>query len=572
MKSDEGKPAETLDTCLAELGMTQETIGTVTADGPSAVPIPVRVLLPDWKHGGWIERALLLGAAEHHWGELLPRAAALTRLWFVALDPHRRHLRHLGPLSLWRTPSLKIRRQLPSDRLPAVIQYLGQESHLSDEELLETALYPRPLTAAFEDPRYEDVSTQVLLELEDVIDAIDLDKLMQEVRPDLEARVASALPKLTDEERQSMVETLSEQLTAEAWPKVVRILLKHSAGNDKRDSAFLEPLALRATHLLDDHPEWEEPSTHLVPIHEFLDQAIACLRTNAAHHDDWWSRTAQHLQTIRDEDDLEDKLAVIHEIALTFLPRAELVSALLREADAAPSFILGQAAKSVYRKVRNYLSPAERRLFCLMYMPCWRGLGSYGRCTFNGWSLLQHPLLYLLLLDDEMLQLTLEVIAFKHGGDDAEQRLRLQYRKVVSFYGWWIRILREQENQRKKTARWTGRRKHLHDADATIPQPFNDPDAQFDVSRFFEDAIRAAEATRPLKRHRIARLYLLEGRSEAEIARITGTSQQNVSKALREFLRADIASALSTSGRRLLDRCLTKGKHLSRTLGLERGS
>jgi len=66
-------------------------------------------------------------------------------------------------------------------------------------------------------------------------------------------------------------------------------------------------------------------------------------------------------------------------------------------------------------------------------------------------------------------------------------------------------------------------------------------------------------------------LYFVGGLSELETARHIGTSQQNVSKALHEFLKRDFRAVLPPDESQILDRILGQGRFLARGRRARRG-
>ena len=114
--------------------------------------------------------------------------------------------------------------------------------------------------------------------------------------------------------------------------------------------------------------------------------------------------------------------------------------------------------------------------------------------------------------------------------------------------------MRFDDSERKRAVRRVAKERRTPIVENT---PDSGPESPQNVDipaprEFFASLIRKAEDRRPLKRHRIARMYFVEGRTQQEIADLDGISQAAVSKLVRNFVEKDLPYPLDV--RKILER------------------
>ena len=239
--------------------------------------------------------------------------------------------------------------------------------------------------------------------------------------------------------------------------------------------------------------------------------------------------------------------------------RSEYLRKMQREADCVFQILRYYVYRIAYDRLRSQLGRAERRLYRLLHFP---------RCVFNYEIAATNPTImsFWYGMDNTTQNLIVSVLVFgiKRVPDflDARDELARRWRAYLRFYPYWCDMVQNDERERKRTARqWKrgrelslsmtvgkeedGRETKLSDRIAARNDNLNDL-LTFWIGVSVESMRLWPEqyCTPKQAAHVIARF--LENKSESEIAKEHGISQQAVSKSImagleriRKGLRAD---------------------------------
>lgn len=200
--------------------------------------------------------------------------------------------------------------------------------------------------------------------------------------------------------------------------------------------------------------------------------------------------------------------------------------------------LLGFLFKQIYRKIRKNLSPTERRLFLLMYLP---------NPALGYRIIAADPVLtsFFTGMDRDTQNLILAALVFdrrERGGKDLETELLKLFRAYLRFYPYWVVIMQDDDRENK--------RKRLSSCDAPLSQDCTDGLTLADV--LADPKVSLSDRQRILKMDNVrdwaksyctprqARLihkYFVEEKTEGEIALEEGVTQQAVSKTILAGLR-----------------------------------
>jgi RNA polymerase sigma factor (sigma-70 family) len=567
---------ESLDVILKRYGMRTVRVGATLAE--SGETFNVSIVVPDRTPAThWSERFLALLWLERGDMAMHRRASRLRRLQQAAAGSGLRYGRHLNYLDLRRSSWFRESKNLlgPDLSLEALVRKLGQESDLSDEDLLTRALYPLDLPdLPADEDEYMSFSTCILEGLEgifgdlsskEMIDKMEtefpknpqvkdlLDQAPHLVREKSELEAFLESGRACDEERKKAKNRLRLlekalgilELTGDparpigwqgvldrAWPRVVMKVLDEAVVTEGRDGSRLQEMGRRAEAILNQiverpHPDTAPPTIVADAIDGLLKDTISFLRSDAIGDTSWSESYVAMLEEVRAQNDVVANINAAIDIWRQFRDRGAMVQYLLREADLVLPYCIGEAARELYRRVRQRLSRAERRLFALMWLPRLPRLGTEGpTLPFGGQVLMTLPLIGLLLDDGELVALSISVLGFKQGktnGEDDGKALRSIYRKHLAFYAWCAQISRDEDQERKH------QRRNLEvqpPDDKFLDQVQDQTPAKFDFESPLEEVVL------PTRQRQVARMYLIEGMTQEEIAGELNVSQQAVSKLL----------------------------------------
>ncbi len=550
---------------LAEHGFEARVI-EVRVGGTQEQPmesVKVRVPVAGGREGG----SKILGLLNLPWHKrgnplLHLHAIRLLKLRPVAEDARRRNARTLGSKGIFHTPSLReVGKKLTTKwSLPAVVRAFAPAAEGDQEELVETALYTNTL-ASIDEPRYRDFSDMVLDDLDrwdadlksgkagarirsGVLEQPHIKKILAEIEAreaadNGEDRYHSAiqLPRSEDD-----VVGWSVFVDA-AWDGIVRYVLRTARQKDSERGDVFAAVAKRAASLLDEARALGSRSKSSLAWKGLKTSIDECLREtlvvldSPGMKDKTWSE--QSKRTIRQglaSRQTAAKLFLLRDIA-EIGDRSQLLELLLREADIAPYYILGRAARELYRRIRRFLTPVERRLFMLLYLPDWPRIGeSLPSLPFAGWPLWALPFFQAMLRDGDLVGLAVLCVGHKRrsiGHQDLASELSAIFRKYVTFYAMWASLVREDDKLRKR-ARRRPKETELNQDIASLTVR----DARKELSAFLESVL--AKSKGPARRSAFARKYFVEGATEVAIADEAGVSQQFVAKEIRRFVKCDL--------------------------------
>jgi Xaa-Pro aminopeptidase len=224
--------------------------------------------------------------------------------------------------------------------------------------------------------------------------------------------------------------------------------------------------------------------------------------------------------------------------------RNECVRLLQREAESVYHGVLDYAFKEVYRKIRRYMTVPERRLYALLY---------FRQPLFNYHVAVTNPIItsFFTNMDAETQTLILLVLVFKMrewGGEkDLDKELERRWRAYLRFYPYWVEIIQDEEREAKRQQGAQRKTLSLHhpiftDEDGnelrledTLAGPPSKPANLLQAVTLEDGAMlehwaktycTAKQAIHVVRRFR-------DGKTETEIAKENGISQQAVSKSIR---------------------------------------
>lgn len=573
-----------LDAILGEFGMRAERVAAGVSE--SGETFEARIVVPDRSPGAanWAERLIGLPWLERGDPAMHRRAARLRRLQEVATESRLRYRRRLNYMDVRRSRWFRDSKRLlgPDLSLEGLVRTLGQRPELSDEELLESALYPLRLPdLPADEEEYMTFTNCILESLDKIFESLNMTETAEDLERDLlndpqVKRLLGIVPTLLQEkaalqaalerdpmsvgERREATRRLRLLTKAQfdlgltgsptnpiewqavlrgAWPRVVQKVLKQAAVTESTEGGRLHEMGLRAETILNQmvmDPQDDRDSIavtiDLDAIDSLLADTIDVLRTSIIGDASWSEQCAHLLELARGRNDPSEKINRTIDIWRQFRDRGAMIEHLLREADLVLPYCLGEAARELYRRIRRHLTSPERRLFALMWLPRLPRFGMGGSAfPFAGQALWSLPFAGSLMSDGELVALTILVFGFKRhksGSDDLARSLESLYRKHLAFYAWWAPMARDEDKERKRLRR----NREVQPPDEQFMSQVQDPEpAKFDFKSILD------EVTLSSRQHRIARMYLVEERRQEEIARELKVSQQAVSKLLRKVAR-----------------------------------
>jgi hypothetical protein len=243
-------------------------------------------------------------------------------------------------------------------------------------------------------------------------------------------------------------------------------------------------------------------------------------------------------------DNILEKWSMVCWITAHLINRNECIRLLQREAESVYHGVLDYAFKDIYRKIRRHMTVPERRAYALLY---------FRLPIFNYHVAAVNPIImsFFTHMDDQTQALILLVLVFKQrewGGEkDLDKELERRWRAYLRFYPFWLEIIKDEDRQakRQQTIQKCTLSLHRPDPDdkgekkltleARLPDPKSSPSNVLQAIILKNGAILedwAKTYCTPKQATHIVRRFRDE-KTESEIAKEDGISQQAVSKSIR---------------------------------------
>jgi hypothetical protein len=243
-------------------------------------------------------------------------------------------------------------------------------------------------------------------------------------------------------------------------------------------------------------------------------------------------------------DDILEKWSMVCWITAHLINRNECVRLLQREAESVYHGVLDYAFKEAYRKIRRRMTVPERRAYALLY---------FRQPLFNYHVAVTNPIImsFFTNMDAETQTLILLVLVFKMrewGGEkDLDKELERRWRAYLRFYPYWLDIIQYEDREAKRQQTTQKCMLSLHHPDPadkggkrlTLEDRLSDPKTRpanilqaiiLENGAMVEDWAQKY-CTPKQASHVVGRFR--DGKTEAEIAKEDGISQQAVSKSIR---------------------------------------
>lgn len=246
-------------------------------------------------------------------------------------------------------------------------------------------------------------------------------------------------------------------------------------------------------------------------------------------------------------EDLFDKWYMLGWIAANLVNRNECLRLLQREAESVYHAVLDYGFKQEYRKIRHLLTRSERRAYALMY---------FRLQTFDYRVPAMDPVIssFFTGMDEETKGLILLVLFFKihewNGTKNLDKELDRRWRAYLHFYPYWVEIIQDEDREAKRqktTAAKMISLDHVVGIDEngkklTLESILPDPKSQ--PANLLQAIVLSSQPTleewakkycTPTQARHI--IEVAEGKTEVEIAKSDGVSQQAVSKSVRGAIK-----------------------------------
>lgn len=528
-----------LERILARVGMVAHPVKIEASSSDGArESFNVRVILP--ARGAWPERLLKNGWVRRGDLETHRTAARLLQLDDIASLWRRRNRRRLN--MRWFETS-KLYRDLArasghvgsaGDLIPRLYGEVGDDL----EVLLDRARYAKPI----EDMPIDEVGYGEFREL--VLG--EFEELQKSFRTERKNRAGAVDVRFN-----------ASKVVFVRW---LRKIVKLASEIDRKRGGELEPLARRANDLL---IETAKHSPECSPaaltawlngqeIHSFLREAAEALSRRGNGNSCHFQETAGWLNDVRQKGSDSEKAEALLWIFRNCRNRAALFEELMREVDFVGSYFVGQACRHLYRRIRRLLNRTEKRLFTLMYfqrLP--RFGGPSPTFPLGGLTLFFDPVLQSFADDETGMALAVIVTGAKRksiGAEDLTAKLLSRFKAYLSFYPFWLGLIRHEEMRMRKEQRNRTPRRRQREANVEMVAD-SESTARAEASKrdWFSD-LRSVLAPKDIPgllarfgfedRKGVASLRWGEGLSQAEIAAKLSISQQAVSASLRRLTRA----------------------------------
>ena len=230
------------------------------------------------------------------------------------------------------------------------------------------------------------------------------------------------------------------------------------------------------------------------------------------------------------------KLEAIDWIANNLVNRNSMIRLMLREAESVLLDLLSWHFRNVYRKIRKQLTYAERRAFQLMYF----------RQPFNGYRIAAFDNLSLGFafgMDDEtraLCALAMIVGQKKLEENDVGKQVAERWQAYLRFYPFWVELTREDEKERKYSERRSKKRVPFEQVletekiDLAVDCDKHETDSR--IQYILANIAPLAEKYCSNRERQTLVEHLCKAKSQMDIARDRGVSQQSISKLIRSGL------------------------------------
>jgi DNA-binding CsgD family transcriptional regulator len=246
-------------------------------------------------------------------------------------------------------------------------------------------------------------------------------------------------------------------------------------------------------------------------------------------------------------EDLFDKWYMVSWIAANLVNRNECLRLLQREAESVYHSVLDYGFKQEYRKLRHLLTRAERRAYALMF---------FRLPIFDYHVAVMDPVIssFYSGMDEETQGLILLVLVFKvhewQENKNLDKELERRWRAYLRFYPYWVEIIQGDDREAKRQKSSEAKMLSLEHVIAKDENGNNLtlsnilPDVKSQPANLLQAIVlsskpRLEEWAKKYCTSRQARhvLEVSEGKTEIEIAKIDGVSQQAVSKSVRGAIK-----------------------------------
>ena len=223
----------------------------------------------------------------------------------------------------------------------------------------------------------------------------------------------------------------------------------------------------------------------------------------------------------------------------------DFVGRFLHDIDRSRPYLVGEAARVLYRRARRLMTRAERRVFCLMYMQHLPRFGAAPSIPFGGITFMFDPVLQGVLNDVSLAGLIILVIGFKERGQDGAdwgKELQSRFKAYLAFYSYWLGLTRDRERSERKARRLKARLGRRSSMDI---ERVGDNITTRGSASGWDEALRAIvgenDVSLVLKRLGVSdsrgvyERYWTQGESQREIASKLGITPQAVSALVRRI-------------------------------------
>lgn len=427
-----------------------------------------------------------------------------------------------------------------------VLKLIGKVSR-GCEDLLAAARYARPLQSApLNLLNYAEFASMALHQIEAARDRVAL------------ALANSRAP-----------EAVQAAARAEITPRYLRSLLRTWSTLAAEDESKLRRLGERAESILMgamrrdlDNPtspsrtwfEWAE-------VDELLLDAENTLRSMSSDDSDSEpdDEAPEALAELRLRGSTSEKAVGVACIWMQCRDRGDLLEHFLLDVERAMPHLVGRACRQLYRDVRQHLTRTERRLFALMYFPRVPMFGAKSPWfLFDGLTLFFDPVLLGVLSDPKLVGLIVMGLGERKSRtatDDLARALESRFKAYLTFYPYWVATIRDEERVSRKQRRGNVRqgRRSARPIETIADSERSDSSAQNNWMSVLAKVTGNREFKGVLGRfgiedqRGICEAFWMQGKTQFEIARSQGISQQAVSAKLRRTM-ALLLAALKQHG------------------------
>lgn len=169
-----------------------------------------------------------------------------------------------------------------------------------------------------------------------------------------------------------------------------------------------------------------------------------------------------HLQHAKLTDNVKEKWDTLVWILQNLISRTECVTLIQLEAESVFLGSIDYLMKEIYRKIRQELTPPERRLFALMWFRYYPVLGNSPRYPFLARICAIDPVIngFFNGVDDRTRCLVLLVLAYRiktWENQNLKRELSWRWKAYLNLYPYWLEVIRMDEREDKKEERLSRR-------------------------------------------------------------------------------------------------------------------